>query len=684
MLTRRSQVAFSLVCLSLSACSAMPSGDASPDAATPDAASDSGRPDAEAPDSTASDSAASDSGLPTAPDAAGPVCEGIERAIATAPQSCPAPALVLGSPATAVAPRARGVDTFAISSVIARSDGHRASGDVTGAPWVDGDDATVHFRAARGGRWRITARGVGAHRISATRACSANPAAQRWVRALERPSDAWIVTGPELTTEVALELFAERGERFDLVVDGCARGTACAYDVRAELVGALECAEGNGCGARARCFIDRCDVERYACVSNEALDAIRPASVRAWRERSGIFVAGTAAGWPRNLPPIERAIRYELLDSAGSVAVHALSSPTARLVDGAFAPSQLHLYPRAEVQRVRLSFSATEFSSTRSESALIDVAPAARQLALGEPCEPGYSLERCAEGLVCPRAASGARVCSPPAARIDSAVGYAQTYFDPNGVARSGPMVFIDVLGDQLQLGPWRARVLDRAGGARTGYAYCDYSEPGPPDAQTAQRYACSVAVEDAALLPDIARVVLFNERVPSAPEIEASVEPVAVGGLGARCGRMGRSPTAVGEVGRCDEGLACAGNRCVRESLPWLCAGAAVPEWAPTEASSAVTGATTASAYSRGCTHDTGLRAAMDFVARSRGSYTFSVVGSATVRYRTECAAPSCVGDGAIDPTATTLELEEGARVHFTALTTSATPTFTLRVDRR
>jgi hypothetical protein len=146
----------------------------------------------------------------------------------------------------------------------------------------------------------------------------------------------------------------------------------------------------------------------------------------------------------------------------------------------------------------------------------------------------------------------------------------------------------------------------------------------------------------------------------------------------------MGRSPTAVGEVGRCDAGLACQQNRCARESLPWLCAGAAVPEWAPTEASSAVTGATTASTYSRGCSQDTGLRAAMDFVARSRGSYTFSVVGSATVRYRAECAAPPCAGDGAIDPAGTTLELDAGARVHFSALTTSATPTFTLRVDRR
>lgn len=604
-------------------------------------------------------------------------CEPIESAHAPAAQTCAEPAVVLGRASTASAPRAPGVETFALT-VVAESDARSLAGaDARETSWVDGDDATVHFRAPRGGRWRVTARGIGAHRITAQRACSPSAAPSEWQRTLELPAESWPVTGPDVVSTVAIELYAQRDERFDFVVDGCARGTRCSFEVRAERVAELACAPGNACAAGESCFIDRCDSERYACVSAERIDEIVPSRVRAWFDGRTVFVSGTTAGWPRNLPPIQRELRYELLDSSGALAPHATSSPTASIRGGFFGATQTALYPRPEVTKIRVWF-APRIGRTARASVIADIEPTrAAQPVQGERCEPSSYVYRCADGLACIGDDDGLERCvslAGRATRVRSVTANTQSYRDPNGIAYGGPMVLLNILGESLPTGVVAAKAYDEDGNELTN----DGAEcvDGDWTAAPVRRFVCAVRMR----VETVSRVTRVRLEAPQII-IDANVTPMPVSAFGGPCGLVGRSPYVLGEIGRCAEGLGCASNRCVLpRSTTHLCFGAAPAEWTPVGATSTLTGATRSTVYSRACGSSSALWLSFDFVATSAGRYRFASAGPVTLTVRRYCAGLSCGGAGIpIDD----VELAAGERLHFQVQTTSEAPTYTITATR-
>jgi hypothetical protein len=605
----------------------------------------------------------------------GPTCEGIESAAPAPAQLCAIPSVLIGAPGTLATPRVRGLETYGLASVVATSDTFSTLGsDLRNAPWVDGDDVSVGFVAPRGGKWRLSARGIGAHRIVATRSCS-TPSSNEWERAFSRSSDAWITTGAELTTEVSIELFAERGERFDVVVDGCARGSRCSYSLYAERLGGLECAAGNPCAASDHCFIDRCDAERYACVPRARLDQLSPGAARAWRDGTSIFVAGAVANWPKNLPPLHRFIRYELLDAAGAVAPHATSYPSTTITDGRFPPARVHLYPRSEVRSVRMSFSDDEHRPVSDPSSVIVIEGPPTPPALGDRCVPGDTLEPCRSGA-CVLSVGSHFVCSLPPLRVLEANGYSQVYPDPHGVGSSGPMVFMDVVVETATPSGWSGRARDARGVELAwGEVRCDFSEP---FATSGTRLACLFPMAHDQL-GRVATLELSGTWNGMSVRHDVPVRRLPTVGYGEPCGSRGRFPYLLGDVGRCDEGLTCLGHSCGFPTKS-LCSGAEISTWAPTRFPSTVSGVTSGSTSSRSCGSTSGLNTQLVFVAPEAGRYSFTIDGAATATSSVPCSAPGCFGQTIFSgPTA----LDRGTRVRLEVRTTNATPTFSIRAER-
>lgn len=608
----------------------------------------------------------------------GPTCEGIESASSAPTQSCAVPAVVIGAAGTVLTPRARGLPTWGFASVIATSDTSRPPGDdLRNAPWVDGDDVSVGFRAPRGGRWRLSARGPGAHRIVATRSCSPPSPGRAWERTFNRSSDSWIATGAELTTEVALELFAERDERFDVVVDGCPRGSRCSFSLRAERLSDLACAAGNPCAETDECFIDRCDAERYVCVSKERLRQIAPGHARAWQEGGTLFVAGIASNWPKHLPPLRRFIRYELLDGSGAVAPHAWASPFTTLTDSRYPPSQVHLYQRSEVRSIRMAFAEREYGPVSGPTTVIAIGAPTRPRPLGASCMPGDAVEPCEPGE-CSSSGPNAFVCAHPTVRVTEAAGYSQV-FDSNGLATTGPIVFVDLVGNELTPEGWSATVRDAMGVELvSGDARCDYSEPRP---RTGTRIGCVMRVEPE-LLGRVASVRLSRTTRGVSLVRDVPVLPVPTVGYGEACGTRGRYPYLQGDVGRCDEGLSCAGGLCAFPE-EWLCSGAAISTWAPATFPSTITGATSGNEYSRSCGGTSQLVTELDFVAPDTGTYAFTITGSATATVAVGCSTRGCTIEPAQPLTAGPIALERGSRARVRVSTSATTPTFSVRAER-
>lgn len=603
-----------------------------------------------------------------------PACEAIESASSTPTQSCASPTVVIGAAGTVLTPRARGLLTYGFASIIATGDtSHPQGDDLRNAPWVDGDDVSVAFQAPRGGKWRLSARGPGAHRIVATRSCSAPSPNRAWERTFNRSSDSWIATGAELTTEVALELFAERDERFDVVVDGCPRGSRCSFSLRAERLSDLACAAGNPCAENDECFIDRCDAERYSCVSKDRLRQVAPGHARAWKDGGTLFVAGIASNWPKHLPPLRRFIRYELLDGNGTVAPHAWASPFTTLTDGWYPPSQVHLYP-SEVRSIRMSFAESEYGPVSGPTTVIAIGAPTQPRPLGASCVPGDAVEPCEAGE-CSSSGPNAFVCALPSVRLTEAAGYSQV-FDSNGLSTTGPIVFLDLVGNELTPEGWSAVVRDAMGVELvSGEVRCDYSEPRP---RSGTRIGCVMRVEPE--LPGrVSSVRLSRTTLGMSLVRDVPVIAVPTVGYGEACGTRGRFPYLQGEVGRCDEGLRCAGGLCAFPE-EWVCSGAAISTWAPATFPSTITGATSGSEYSRSCGGPSQLLTELDFVAPDTGAYAFTITGSATATVAVGCSTRGCTAQPlSVGPIA----LERGSRARVRVSTSATTPTFSIRAER-
>lgn len=633
-----------------------------------------------APDAPQSDaSAPSDAATPS--DGAAVTCEPIESAYAPAPQTCAEPAVVLGSAGTLVADRIAGVDTYALANVVAQSDGHTLTGDdVRATSWVDGDDATVHFRAPRGGKWRFTARGVGAFRITARRACAPSEASSTWQRELERSSEAWPVMGPEVSSTVAIERFAQRDERFDLVIDGCERGSRCSFEVRAERVAELACAPGNACGDGDWCFIDRCDSERYACVTQARMNEIVPDRVSARFEGSMVVVSGTTANWPRNLPPIVRALEYELLDASGALAPHASSSPTASIRGGWFPWSQTALYPRPEVAKIRVWFAPlVGRTSRRSVVADIERTPSA-PLVLGDRCVPTPFTDHCPNGLLCLQDEQGQDRCLPLApvqTGVVSMRANAQLYVDSLSPAYNGPRIVVDVVGTRRPAGSWRAKAYDAdANELATESVECfDGPATTTTSAAASRRFVCVVLLRNDAI-ERVARVRLEATGVV----LETNVTSLPESAHGESCGVAGSRPW-IGELARCARGLECSNYRC---ALPRFtehhCYGAAPSAWTSSGATSTLTGATRSTVYSRSCGGSSGMWLPFDFVATTAGAYRFATSGPVTATAQRYCDGRPCW----MDPVSMdNVVLSAGERLSIRVSATSAAPTYSITATR-
>lgn len=352
-------------------------------------------------------------------DASG-ACAPSPTAVAPPANTCaPVSGPTLGATETRVAESAPGVSTFAIESIEASQD--RVQPTCSRLPWVNGGDATVRFVAPTGGRWRITARGAGLHALSARRGCRADVGCAVF--------DDY--TGANIREHIVLDLQAQRGEPFDLSLDGCPSGTRCQYSITAERVGALACPlPENVCAGRATCALDPCDRERFVCEpqpERATLEAIglEGVSLRLDASSRAALLTGRASMWPRGLASHRDVLFVEWLAADGT----AMGTPdiVSALVlrEGVIVPASINARPMAA--RARLWFGAANapFGRPPAErdrgSTLVDVTPWVR-VAAGGACVQGSLETLCETRHRCVAAAAGGGGASTCVASSDLAI----------------------------------------------------------------------------------------------------------------------------------------------------------------------------------------------------------------------------------------------------------------------
>lgn len=526
-------------------------------------------------------------------------------------------------------------------------------------PWMCGDDARVGFTAPEGGRWRVTASGAQLRTLSAARGCASSSSDDSLGLAFGADyRGPFVATGP-----LTVDIVAQRGERVELVMDGCPRGTGCTYDVRAERIGALTC-DVRGTTTRIcaqggqHCVLDPCDSRgRFQCAPDHAPE---------WEYARVLRVDGAAVpylvGRLRDDPDaVGNYVFWIPLDGSdapiGAPAPHG-GAPVAFGTEVAIPLGNLG----ADAVRVRLDFGlGAQPVGTRT----LPIEPLARRAA-GEACDEASFVARCADGLRCVPAAPGAGPTCVASTTLDITALTAR--YDAAG----GVMV-LDVGGFGTGARVWRADVeLLDASGATIGREPTA-SVSGPLE-QGPAAFRGSVMLDPWTAPAGLARVrvrVTDTGYVTSAP-VEAAVEPATVVGLGERCSVEQRGAVA------CAAGLSCNvfTERCEPAPparpcgmLPWS------PTWAPPAQAGtyAIDGRTDRSRILECLVTRSASDAPIEFVAPVRGAYTFTMTADGGVSRRAlqaACGAEVTCQEATPEQPRAQLDLmlEAGQRVPLTA----------------
>ncbi len=554
----------------------------------------------------------------------------------------------LASPANLVAGVAPGVTTYALPSLPIGANRERPM--CADQPWQDGNEAAVRFTAPVGGHWRLTARGLHLGALRAARDCGSEGVCAGFVD----------YHGPYVSTALSVDVQAQRGEGFAVVMDGCPVGETCTWDLRAERIGALACEFARGdtspCATRQVCSIDACDPERFVCVP-EATDRLDSARISVDRSGNQGYIVGRLrplpAGSMRSWPPqlMVHWLRADGTDTSrdyyGSLVPEGqefTEGPTNVPMDAARA--RLWLYDASRPMEAQIADGI--------EVAIESWSPGA----VSARCDDARPLGSCALGLRC---ADG--VCVRSTALEVTGL---RAWRDPAGAS-----LRLRISGSSLGETVTQATVelLDAAGAVLLGApAQSVYSTQ---RTTSMVPFASQLTLEGdryVGVLPRVARVrvrVTDTMSRQSAP-FEAPLETTAVVGIGASCAEPSVS---------CGEGLRCAdfsstrAQRCEPVPAPRACRLSVFPgTWAPPSAGTwTIEGVSRSGGGGVSCLGSRTVSAAVaEFVAPTSGRYVFETQGLWVLDLRSACDAPEptvqCLRDSA-NPRLE-LDLRAGERV--------------------
>lgn len=567
------------------------------------------------------------------------------------PAPAPAPALPptcaglteLAVPANLVPGVVPEVTTYALASVAATADREHPTTCIAD-PWQDGSEAVVRFTAPTGGRWRLTARGLPLGVLRASRGCGATGVCAGFAA----------YHGPHVTAELSVDVQAQRGEGFSVLIDGCPAGQSCTYSLRAERVGPLACAftldDPSPCAAGQVCTINPCDPERFACApaTNDRLESARVLVDRS----SGLgYIVGRLrpipAGTLRSWAPL-MMINWLRADGADAPRT---DYATLQREGADFAEGPMRVPAEATRARLWLYEGSRPMEAQMADGIVVDLDPWSPRTT-GQRCDDARLLERCAEGLRC----TAGGCVRPPALEVTGL----RAWRDP-----SGATLRLRIEGVSLGETVTQATVdlLDPSGATLAtlpGRSVLTL-QPWPSMVPFASVLSLAGAAELRAL-PRAARVrvrVIDTTSRTSAP-FEAPLEATTVVGVGAPCVDVAVS---------CGAGLFCdtftSDAHCepVVETLACrLPRHAGV--WAPpssgtwtVEGIARGTGAITSCQASRVASH-----AAAEFVAPTAGRYVFEARGLWVMELRRACDAAEPVTTCAREPAGLRIEAELGA----------------------
>lgn len=560
-----------------------------------------------------------------------------------------------------------GVTSFALPALTTA--GGRVRPSCAVEPGRAGVEAAARFTPPSGGHWRITASGARFGGLRIVRGCVAQGACETF--AGDR--------GANVSGVAAVEVMAQRGESFSVVVEGCPEGSTCTYRLRADRIGALACPGfvGGGprpCATTEVCAIDPCDRERFVCAP-EGLARIDSARVFVDRESNRGRITGRfRAVAPPALRPYAWAFMTDWMRADGTRTRGGYLSGGAYEGD-AFTFESVSIPAEATRVHLWLYGGARPVETQSAEGVDVDL-EAWPLRAAGDTCDDAMPLQRCAGGLRCrSEGAASTGVCAPVGALEITGL---RAWRDP---VRNTLTLRIEglSLGDTVTQTRGVLLGADGAMLARLSPTPVVTVEQPP----TGVRFTAHASIASGPELADLfratrVRMAVVDTMSRSSADFEADVELVSTLASGASCADASAG-CAVGLA--CDTSLA-GGARCVPPPPRRNCdIGGYASTWAPTAAGvdtfestfSSVGGATSCGAgkgYSE---------AQVEFVAPTRGLYRFEARGATVLEVRRNCGTfptPTC--QQGTDP-AVEVEFEAGGRAAITVLGRTARTPFTV-----
>jgi hypothetical protein len=560
-----------------------------------------------------------------------------------------------------------GVTSFALPAV--STEGGRVRPSCAVEPGRAGVEAAARFTPPTGGHWRITASGERFGGLRVVRGCVAQGACETF--AGDR--------GANVAGVAAVEVMAQRGESFSVVVDGCPEGSSCTYRLRADRIGALACPGFVGgvprpCATTEVCAVDRCDSERFVCAPE---GVARIASARVFVDRAsnrGRITGRFRAVAPPALRPYAWAFMTDWMRADGT------RTRGGYLSDGVYEGDAFTFESvsiPAEATRVHLwLYGGSRPVETQSAEG-VDVDLDAWPLrAAGDPCDDAMPLQRCAAGLRCRTEGAGSTgVC----AAVDGLeITALRAWRDP---LRNTLTLRIEGLSLGATVTQVRGVLLGADGGmlARLSPTSVVTVEQPP----TGVRFTAYASITRGPELAELfrttrVRVSVVDTMSRSSANFEANLEEVAALPSGASC---------VDASAGCAAGLSCdtslvGGSRCAPPPPRRSCdIGAYASTWAPVgpglytfESTFSSVGGATACASGKGF-----AEAQLEFVAPTRGRYVFETRGATVIEVQRGCGvAPMPTCRQATDPSVE-VEFEAGERAAITVLNRGSRTPFTV-----
>lgn len=521
---------------------------------------------------------------------------------------------------------------------------------------ADGQDAAVRFTAPSGGRWRLTAHGIGLRTLSALHGCEIESACTAFDQ----------YEGPHVAPTLTLDLFAQRDETYAIVLDGCDTRT-CSYTLTAARIGPLECPPPTAtlplCDAETtRCAIDPCDAERFVCEPKppDAYDGhpIDAATVLLDPTEAIALLSVRLRDLPTGPYEGHVFLFYEWLAADGSELVP--DAPGAMYVDGeaedgAMAPRLVYFVPPGAA-RVRLWAGLAE--DARAGAIEVGIGMWNRGGA-GEACEVATLSATCERGHRCVAAGAGPTGTCVRSERLE--ITQAEAYYAPRvpsfrlHVAGLTPGEYVSAL---------RVELLDASGTSLIELPLV-HLVGGGDDLATAT-FDATTAIEQWELDPALmARAASLRMRAVTVEATESAPRDVRI----ARATELESGASCAEPSVACGEALSCvlrtAGSFCEPTVEPGPCyLDGHTARWAPPGSGTYTIegvprdwGGFTSCAATRTMSPAEAL-----FIAPVTGHYVFDTAGLYSFEVMPTCEMPACVSE---EPRVhVEVDLEAGARI--------------------